>query len=209
MIGRKAERLEINTSCSTWIYGAAPRRVLLHTTRRSTDNDEINMLKNKQIERVYNIATTSDPNKPLSIEEALKGNGKESWRKSAELEINNFIKKGSWEIFFREEAEFLPAETEFEKVLRPKSFDDFTGQKKVTDNLQIFVQAAKQRNEALDHVLLHGPPGLGKTTLSNIIANIACFRCTFFTISSTGIYKFCFKFFSLLTSLFYWETFHT
>ena len=72
---------------------------------------------------------------------------------------------------FREEAEFLPAETEFEKVLRPKSFDDFTGQKKVTDNLQIFVQAAKQRNEALDHVLLHGPPGLGKTTLSNIIAN--------------------------------------
>jgi holliday junction DNA helicase RuvB len=72
---------------------------------------------------------------------------------------------------FREEAEFLPSETEFEKVLRPKSFDDFTGQKKVTDNLQVFVQAAKQRNEALDHVLLHGPPGLGKTTLSNIIAN--------------------------------------
>ncbi len=72
---------------------------------------------------------------------------------------------------FREEAEFLPSETEFEKVLRPKSFDDFTGQKKVTDNLQIFVLAAKQRGEALDHVLLHGPPGLGKTTLSNIVAN--------------------------------------
>ena len=72
---------------------------------------------------------------------------------------------------FREETEFLPSETEFEKVLRPKSFDDFTGQKKVTDNLQIFVLAAKQRGEALDHVLLHGPPGLGKTTLSNIVAN--------------------------------------
>jgi len=72
---------------------------------------------------------------------------------------------------FREEAEYLPSESEFEKVLRPKSFDDFTGQKKVTDNLQIFVLAAKQRGESLDHVLLHGPPGLGKTTLSNIIAN--------------------------------------
>ena len=72
---------------------------------------------------------------------------------------------------FREEAESQSPEMEIEKVLRPKSFDDFAGQKKVTDNLQIFVQAAKQRNEALDHVLLHGPPGLGKTTLANIIAN--------------------------------------
>lgn len=72
---------------------------------------------------------------------------------------------------FREEAEFVSPESEFEKVLRPKSFDDFTGQQKVTDNLQIFVLAAKQRGEALDHVLLHGPPGLGKTTLSNIVAN--------------------------------------
>lgn len=72
---------------------------------------------------------------------------------------------------FREEAENQSPEIEIEKVLRPKSFDDFAGQKKVTDNLQIFVQAAKQRNEALDHVLLHGPPGLGKTTLANIIAN--------------------------------------
>ena len=72
---------------------------------------------------------------------------------------------------FREEAEFEGPEMEIEKVLRPKSFDDFAGQKKVTDNLQIFVQAAKQRNESLDHVLLHGPPGLGKTTLANIIAN--------------------------------------
>lgn len=64
-----------------------------------------------------------------------------------------------------------PGEGEIEKVLRPLSFDDFTGQGPVVDNLQIFVSAAKQRGEALDHVLLHGPPGLGKTTLANIIAN--------------------------------------
>src|SRR5690606_33492973 len=57
------------------------------------------------------------------------------------------------------------------KALRPLSFDDFTGQQKVLDNIKIFVLAAKQRNEPLDHVLLHGPPGLGKTTLSHIIAN--------------------------------------
>jgi Holliday junction DNA helicase RuvB len=63
-----------------------------------------------------------------------------------------------------------PQEREFEKALRPEVFDDFTGQKGVTDNLKIFVQAASQRGEALDHVLLHGPPGLGKTTLSYIIA---------------------------------------
>jgi len=56
-------------------------------------------------------------------------------------------------------------------VLRPKVLEDFTGQKKIVENLQIFVQATKQRNEPLDHVLLHGPPGLGKTTLANIIAN--------------------------------------
>lgn len=60
---------------------------------------------------------------------------------------------------------------EFEKQLRPLDFDDFTGQQKVVDNLRIFVKAAKMRGESLDHVLLHGPPGLGKTTLSNIIAN--------------------------------------
>jgi Holliday junction DNA helicase RuvB len=63
------------------------------------------------------------------------------------------------------------AEKEIEKALRPLSFDDFTGQHKVVDNIKVFVQAAKQRNESLDHVLLHGPPGLGKTTLSYIIAN--------------------------------------
>lgn len=62
------------------------------------------------------------------------------------------------------------AEKEVEKVLRPKEFDDFSGQEKVIENLRIFVQAAQQREEALDHVLLHGPPGLGKTTLANIIA---------------------------------------
>ncbi|MEP1034703.1 Holliday junction branch migration DNA helicase RuvB [Ekhidna sp.] len=63
------------------------------------------------------------------------------------------------------------SEKEFEKALRPLSFSDFTGQHKVVENLKIFVEAAKQRTEPLDHVLLHGPPGLGKTTLSFIIAN--------------------------------------
>jgi len=62
-------------------------------------------------------------------------------------------------------------ELEIEKVLRPSHFEDFAGQKKMVENLKIFVEAAKQRNESLDHVLLHGPPGLGKTTLSYIIAN--------------------------------------
>jgi Holliday junction DNA helicase RuvB len=64
-----------------------------------------------------------------------------------------------------------PAEREFEKLLRPSDFDSFVGQHQVKENLKIFVQAAKMREEALDHVLLHGPPGLGKTTLAYIIAN--------------------------------------
>ena len=64
-----------------------------------------------------------------------------------------------------------PAEKELEKVLRPSGFDDFAGQPAVLENLKVFVEAARMRGEALDHVLLHGPPGLGKTTLSHIIAN--------------------------------------
>lgn len=58
-----------------------------------------------------------------------------------------------------------------EKTLRPKMLDEFSGQRKIVENLRVFIQAARQRGEALDHVLLHGPPGLGKTTLSYIIAN--------------------------------------
>jgi len=65
----------------------------------------------------------------------------------------------------------LPVDKETERALRPVGFDEFSGQDKVVENLKIFVEAAKQREEALDHVLLHGPPGLGKTTLANIIAN--------------------------------------
>ena len=70
-----------------------------------------------------------------------------------------------------EETNLSPKEREIEKVLRPASFEDFTGQMQVLDNLRVFVEAARMREEALDHVLLHGPPGLGKTTLANIIAN--------------------------------------
>ena len=62
-------------------------------------------------------------------------------------------------------------EKDIEKALRPLRFENFSGQEKVVENLRIFSMAAKMRGEALDHVLLHGPPGLGKTTLSNIIAN--------------------------------------
>ncbi len=70
----------------------------------------------------------------------------------------------------REEG-YHSVENEVENKLRPLNFEDFQGQSKIVDNLKIFVQAASMRKEALDHVLLHGPPGLGKTTLSNIIAN--------------------------------------
>lgn len=69
------------------------------------------------------------------------------------------------------DAQLSGAEKEVERALRPLTFSDFRGQPQILDNLQVFVLAAKQRGEALDHVLLHGPPGLGKTTLSHIITN--------------------------------------
>lgn len=78
--------------------------------------------------------------------------------------MRNDILKGSGE-------GMTATDKEIERALRPLSFDDFTGQAKVLENLEVFVRAAKQRGDALDHVLLHGPPGLGKTTLSHIIAN--------------------------------------
>jgi Holliday junction DNA helicase RuvB len=66
---------------------------------------------------------------------------------------------------------FSPEEFDIERALRPLSFDDFAGQDRVLDNLKVFVEAANQRGEALDHTLFHGPPGLGKTTLAHILAN--------------------------------------
>jgi holliday junction DNA helicase RuvB len=66
---------------------------------------------------------------------------------------------------------FNPEELDLEKKLRPLTFDDFSGQEQVLDNLKVFVEAANLRGEALDHSLFHGPPGLGKTTLANILAN--------------------------------------
>ena len=65
----------------------------------------------------------------------------------------------------------LESDRDFERALRPMKFDDFAGQEKIIENLRVFVAAARLRGEALDHTLLHGPPGLGKTTLSNIVAN--------------------------------------
>jgi len=70
-----------------------------------------------------------------------------------------------------DEENLSPTDKEVERALRPVAFDDFSGQESVVDNLRVFVAAARQRNEALDHVLLHGPPGLGKTTLAHIITN--------------------------------------
>lgn len=70
-----------------------------------------------------------------------------------------------------DKSELSSVEMEVERALRPKAIDDFMGQPKIVDNLFVFIAAAKQRSEALDHVLLHGPPGLGKTTLSYIVAN--------------------------------------
>ena len=76
--------------------------------------------------------------------------------------------------------EIITPDKEFEQKLRPSSFDDFTGQDKIRERLELFVQAAKERNDVLDHVLLYGPPGLGKTTLSYILANAmdANIKCT-------------------------------
>ena len=65
----------------------------------------------------------------------------------------------------------LESDRDFERALRPMKFDDFSGQEKIIENLRVFVAAARLRGESLDHTLLHGPPGLGKTTLSNIVAN--------------------------------------
>ncbi|MCF6168838.1 Holliday junction branch migration DNA helicase RuvB [Lutibacter sp.] len=70
-----------------------------------------------------------------------------------------------------EKKDFNPDEIEVEKKLRPLTFDDFTGQEQVLENLKIFVEAANLRGEALDHTLFHGPPGLGKTTLAHILSN--------------------------------------
>ena len=63
------------------------------------------------------------------------------------------------------------ADKEFENNIRPAHIDEFSGQAQIIENLKIFIKAAKMRGEALDHVLFHGPPGLGKTTLSRIVAN--------------------------------------
>lgn len=65
----------------------------------------------------------------------------------------------------------MESDSEFENRIRPQELDNFRGQEKVAENLRVFIRAALMRGDSLDHVLLHGPPGLGKTTLANIIAN--------------------------------------
>ena len=65
----------------------------------------------------------------------------------------------------------IETDSQFEERIRPQELSAFSGQAKIVDNINVFIKAAKMRGEALDHVLLHGPPGLGKTTLANIIAN--------------------------------------
>ena len=79
--------------------------------------------------------------------------------------MNDFEKK------FDPRKAVMQSEGDIEGVIRPKEFEDFSGQDKILKNLKVFVKAARQRGESLDHVLFHGPPGLGKTTLANIIAN--------------------------------------
>ncbi|MCL4164793.1 UNVERIFIED_CONTAM: hypothetical protein GTU68_042831, partial [Idotea baltica] len=73
--------------------------------------------------------------------------------------------------FLDASADHTPEDNTIERALRPERLEDFSGQRKIVDNLAVFIEAARRREEALDHVLLHGPPGLGKTTLSHIIAN--------------------------------------
>ena len=70
-----------------------------------------------------------------------------------------------------DKAALTPVEKEFENNIRPNGIADFSGQDKVIENIKIFIKAARIRGEALDHILFHGPPGLGKTTLSRIVAN--------------------------------------
>ena len=65
----------------------------------------------------------------------------------------------------------VESDSEFEGSIRPQELDNFAGQEKIVDNLRVFIKAALMRGDSLDHTLLHGPPGLGKTTLANIIAN--------------------------------------
>lgn len=75
------------------------------------------------------------------------------------------------ETYFDPRQEVLKSDADVEGAIRPQDFEEFSGQEKILKNLKIFVKAAKKRGESLDHVLLHGPPGLGKTTLANIVAN--------------------------------------